>query len=129
MSIDSSDMRSFATDLGRASSRTAADVRRVVTTSANAVRKTMRSDMRKSRSFGVLADAIDREVSVTETAIEAEVGVRRRSGARANLGFGANIAYFGSSRGGGTVRDPQAALDEEIPTLEKALSDAIGGAL
>ena len=28
----------------------------------------------------------------------------------------ANIAYFGTSRGGGTVPDPRGALDAETPT-------------
>ena len=46
------------------------------------------------------------------------------------MGDLAHIAYFGGSpAGGGTVRDPQAVLDEEAPRLEKALIDLLGGDL
>src|SRR5699024_8639217 len=38
-------------------------------------------------------------------------------------GAGANIAYFGASRGGGTGEDPEAALDREVGSFEDALGD------
>ena len=40
-------------------------------------------------------------------------------------GAGANIAYFGTSRGGGSVRDPFIALQEEAPKFEQALAELV----
>jgi hypothetical protein len=37
----------------------------------------------------------------------------------------ANIAYFGTWKGGGTVPDPVGALEAEAPNFEKALGDLV----
>ena len=38
-------------------------------------------------------------------------------------GAGANIAYFGTSRGGGTVEDPEETMERELPAFEEHLAD------
>jgi hypothetical protein len=58
--------------------------------------------------------------------IEAEIGPHSGPG---QPGAIANVGYFGTSRGGGTVPDPQGALDAEAPRLESAIGDLLGGIL
>jgi hypothetical protein len=62
-----------------------------------------------------------------DASIEAEIGYDKAAGSAAAL---AGIAIFGSSRpGGGTVRNPQAALADEAQGFERALEATLDGLL
>lgn len=130
ISMDASELRALGADLTAAGSGIAARVRPVVVRGAVAIKNQMRSDMRASRHFKGGGGDIDFDVTAVELfgvgVIEAEIGPHTGPG---NPGAIANIAYFGTSRGGGTVRDPQTALDAEAPRFEAALADLLDGLL
>lgn len=126
MSADASELRSFAADLGRSGAGVLGEVEKVVFKGAMNVRNGMRREMASSRSFGALAPSINFDMDVQPNGIEAEIGPAKRSGAASRgLGFGANIAYFGTSRGGGGTVNLMKPFDEEKPRFEKAIGDVI----
>ena len=111
----------LSASLGRIPARLVADVYAVVTKGALNIKEAMREDAEASTHFRKVAQAI----SFDQVGLSATIGPeKRRAG---NL---ANIAYFGGAHGGGgTVRDPQRAADEEAPRFEKALLRVIDGLL
>jgi hypothetical protein len=118
------EFREFAAVLDAAGAATEAMARQVVNRSALAVKNAMRADMARSRSFHQVAGAISYDIRsgalFGQNVIEAEIGPEKGS-----PGSLANIAYFGTSRGGGTVRDPGEALNDEASNFERALSEVI----
>lgn len=125
----SDELRAFSADLRAAGSRVAGRVRPVVHKGATKIKAQMRREMGASDHFKGITRAIDYSVKSGNIAggggaIEAKIGPRK-----GKPGSLANIAYFGGSRGGGTVADPKGALDAEIPHFEKALSDVLGDLL
>ncbi|MFW7414756.1 hypothetical protein [Demequina sp. SO4-18] len=124
MPTDVSQVRAFSSDLAKAGAVAAPLVRAVVMKGAVNVKAAMREDMQDSLHFRSIARSIDFDVAAERDGFSAEIGPRHGEGEPGNL---ANIAYFGTSRGGGTVRDPQEALDEEAPKFEKALGDVLEG--
>ena len=96
----------------------------VVDKGANNIKNQLREDMQASEHFKGAARSITYDTSYGSFsgsgAYEAEIGPESGPG---NAGALANIAYFGTSRGGGTVRNPEYALAEEIPRFEKAMLD------
>jgi hypothetical protein len=127
--IDDSGLRAFEVDLREAGSGISAKVTPVVHRGAGNVQRQLNAEMRASTHFkGVLKDGrIDYDLTRTATEagggiIEAEIGPRSGPGRSGAL---ANIAYFGGSRGGGTVPDPAGALEAEAPRFEKALADVL----
>ena len=121
---DVSELRSFSRDLGNAGAAAAPLVRAVVVKGAVNIKGSLRADMSASRSFKGITPEIDFDVVAERDGVSAEIGPRAEPGSPGNL---ANVAYFGGSRGGGTVKDPQAALDAEAPKFEKALGDVLEG--
>lgn len=130
MEFDTSELRALAADLTAAGSGISARARKVVEHGAVNIKGQMRREMQASPHFKGTARAIDFDVHAAELfgvgAIEAEIGPKVGSGEKGGLG---SIAYFGSSRGGGSVPDPQGALDAEAPNFQRALEDLIGGIL
>ena len=130
MGADASELESFAVDLGRAGDKALKDVEKVVFKGAMNVRNGMRKEMASSKSFGALAPTINFDMDVQPNGIEAEVGPAKRSGtASRGLGFGANIAYFGTSRGGGGTVDFLKPFEEEKPRFEQAIQEVLGDIL
>lgn len=87
----------------------------------------MQADFSRSRSFGMIARTISFDTSVDAGGVEAEIGPDKSRGSGASL---AHIAYWGGANGGGgTVRDPAHALEDEGDNFEKALSDLLGDVL
>ena len=121
--FDTSEVRALSVDLTRASMRVQGDVVPLVFRGAMAIKAQMRSEMGASRHFKGSAPAIDFDITDTATTVTAEIGPKVGSGEIGGLG---GIAYFGNSRGGGTVADPQGALDAEAPKLEQAIDDLMG---
>lgn len=119
MSVDVSQLRSFARDLERAPVKVVREVPKVVKRGANNIKRTMQADFRESRSFGHIARTVSYDVTVDAGGVEAEVGPDKSRGGGASL---AHIAYWGGARGGGgTVEDPLGALAIEVPEFENAL--------
>lgn len=121
-SIDTSELRALAADMRQVDSRLVRWVRPVVEKGAVNIKNDLRAKMEESVHFAPVARGIDYEMKdrgfgdVGEYA--AEIGPKR-----GKPGSLANIAYFGGANGGGTVEDPQAAADRELPNFEKALAD------
>lgn len=122
------DLRSFAADLTEAAGLLPKTVRPVVHRGAGKIQRQLNREMRGSTHFrNTLKDGrIDYSMTTDADGIEAQIGPRSDPG---HSGALANIAYFGTSRGGGTVADPSGALQEEIPHFEKALADVLEGLL
>lgn len=116
--FDMSQVEALATDL-RSTPKQAVDrTRRTVKRAAVDIKEQHRAEMSASRSFGQIASSINFDYRETATTFEAEIGPdKSRRAARL-----ANIAYFGGANGGGgTVPDPENALQKQIPILEKFL--------
>lgn len=123
--FDLSDFGRFASDLGQGADKVLADVAPVVKRGAENVKRTMRADMAGSRHFGQAARSITYDVVNGTGWVEARVGPES---AGRTVGDLAGLAYFGGSHGGGgTVRDPQAALDDEAPSFFGYIERALGG--
>lgn len=127
-SIDSSEVGALAADMRKAPDVLAKDVRGVVTKGAVNIKNHQRDAAKRSKHFKGFARSITFDVHggmIFGTAvIEAEIGpVKGKPGSLAN------IAYFGTSRGGGTVEDPSVALDDEEPRFISALEKIMGNLL
>ncbi|MCT9624288.1 hypothetical protein HWD94_04010 [Pseudarthrobacter equi] len=116
MSADTSDLDKLSKDFLAIPAEMVSRVKGVVAKSAVNTKKIMQADARKSSSFKKLAPTINYDLKVHEFGgdgvIEAEIGPS--GGGAASL---AGIAYFGTSRGGGTVRNPEDAMLEEAPNF------------
>jgi hypothetical protein len=114
--IDDSELRTLAADLTRAGDVAAPGLRSALNDSSRAIRDAMKADASKSKSFRFANDISVGNIGDLEREIGAEKG---------GAGSLAHIAYFGGANGGGgTVRDPQKALDDEAGTFESAIGDA-----
>lgn len=126
VTTDASELRTLAADMRAVPERLTRHVYPVVAKGALNVKTAMVADAEASPHFKGIARSIGFDIHQTSFAgdgvLEAEVGPSSAAGSPGNL---ANIAYFGTSRGGGTVRDPQAALDDEAPKFERALGDLL----
>lgn len=106
--------------LDAAGRRISTEVRQVVSKAALNIKNTMRADAEASAYFQ-FAPRISYDLKGNASFSEAEIGPEK-----GGAGSLANIAYFGGRRGGGgTVRDPQQALNEEAPRFESALQSMI----
>jgi len=118
VTIDTSEFRAAAAAMGEGLSRLPREVRAVVSKGALNMKTAMNADFRKSRHFKGIAGAVSYDMAGNAYYSEAQIGPEK--GAPGSL---ANIAYFGTSRGGGTVTDPQVRLDDEAPRFEQALAE------
>lgn len=104
--------------LGSVTPRVVAGAHKLVTRGAVNIKTSMREDVRESRSFRRIEPHIDFD----QVGLSAEIGPNKRGAG--NL---AHFAYFGGANGGGgTVRDPQRAAEEEAPRFERALDELMG---
>lgn len=121
--MDMSEVRSFANHLAEAGAATKRETRAVVERGANNIKRQLQAEMSGSRSFGKIASAINYDVREVGGFgggfVEAEIG----PGLHRRVARLENIAYFGTSRGGGTVADPLGALLDEMPRFEQAVAD------
>lgn len=127
--FDASELRAFSSDIARFADDLAGHVRAVVVKGAVNIKTTMRADMESSVHFKRAALDITFDTIEERNAMSAEIGPVVGSSAR-HAGPLAWIAYFGAPNGGGgTVRDPVHALEEETPRFESALDALLGRAL
>lgn len=117
--IDNSDFRRVAAAMGEGIDRLPREVRAIVSKGALNLKNVMNDDFRSSPHFKGITGAVSYDMTGDATYSEAQIGPEK--GAPGSL---ANIAYFGSSRGGGTVTNPQVRLEEEAPRFAEFLADA-----
>lgn len=118
MQVDASDFHRFATSLTRTGATIDAQVSKVVSKGAVQIKEQLRAEAQASKHFKGFARGITYDLESGPGFAEALIGPEK--GKPGSLG---NIAYFGTSRGGGTVPDPSLALEAEVPAFEKALSE------
>ena len=123
ISIDTSQVRELAADMSRFPEQLNRWVIPVVEKGALNIKNQMRADASDSAHFRGMASAISYDMVFggfgDAGTYEAQIGPSSEPGSPGNL---ANIAYFGTSRGGGTVPDPVTALQAEAPGFEQALA-------
>lgn len=122
VSIDASEVRALAADMRAVDGRLTRWIRPALDRGAIQIRNQLRDEMRSSTHFKGAAGAISYDWIEGSGDLEVEIGPSSEDGSPGNL---ANIAYFGTSRGGGTVPDPELALQAEAPKFEKALADLL----
>lgn len=125
MDIDANELRSLSADITRAGDKVLPDVEKVVFKGAMNVKNGMRRQAESSRSFKGISPSISFDLTASANGVEAEIGPKHGPGEAGNL---ANIAYFGTSRGGGTV-DFEGPLREEQPKFEKAIAEVLKNVL
>jgi hypothetical protein len=119
--IDDSQLRGVTQNLGRISGGVLRDVEPVVKRGAQNIKNELVADARASNHFDGMAGAISYDPAYRFGQVGYDIGPDKgRPG-----GALGNIAYFGTSRGGGTL-DLDKPLSNEAPRLEKALGDLLG---
>lgn len=111
---DVSQLREFAVQVGQVPHEMRPKLDAVTERAGLNIKRQLQAEARQSKSFGVIAPAISYDTIRTRGSSGVEVGPVKGS-----PGSLANIAYFGTSRGGGTVPDPRGALDAEAPRFEE----------
>lgn len=114
ISADVSQLREFAVQVGQVPHETRPKLDAVTERAGLNIKRQLQAEARESKSFSVIARAISYDTIRTRDSSGVEVGPVKGS-----PGSLANIAYFGTSRGGGTVPDPRGALDAEAPRFEE----------
>ena len=120
--FDMSEVRELVADMSASDGSLNRHVRASVVKGAVNIKNALITDMQASRHFKGAAGDIDFDIEDGGGEISAEIGPHSGPG---NPGALANIAYFGTSRGGGTVRNPEYALADELPKFEKAMGDLL----
>lgn len=124
MAVDASELRKLASDLSNAPKLIKSEARGVIAKGALNIKNQMRDEVARSRHFR-FAHTISYDLKVSGDTIEAEIGPEA-----GGVGSLAGFAYFGGvNGGGGTVTDPQGALDAEAPNVEKYLDALVAKAL
>lgn len=118
--MDMSEVHALTKELQVAGDVPRRGARAVVERGANNIKRGIRAQASGSRHFGQIAAAVRYDLRGSGDTIEAEIGYDKGS-----PGSLANIAVFGTSRGGGTVADPVLALEAEVPRFEQALLDLV----
>ena len=126
VTIDTTDLATLSADLTKAGAVAKRELRPILSKGALNIKKQLKKEMFASRHFKGAGSAISYDIKTEGTSLIADIGPSSEEGSPGNL---ANIAYFGTSRGGGTVPDPQGALEAEAPNVEKYLTDLIEKAL
>lgn len=117
--VDTSEVRALIADMRGVDGRIRGDISPVIKKGAGKIKDDLIGQMRSSRHFKG-ADSIGYDMTDD---FEAEIGPEKAHGKGSRGANHANIAYFGTPRGGGTVEDPEEALMRELPAFEKHLGD------
>ena len=124
MAVDASELRALIADLREAPQLVRREARAVISKGALNIKNQMRDEVAKSRHFR-FAHTVSYDLKVGGDTIEAEIGPET-----GGVGSLAGFAYIGGiNGGGGTVPDPQGALDAEAPNVEKYLAELAEKAL
>lgn len=119
--LDMSEVRSLAADMTRVDSRLSRHLIPVVRKGGVNIKNAMQADLRKSKNRGF------KKIAGTVSFDELDGGYGVEVGPELPGGALENVAYFGTYKGGGTVRDPWHALEDEYPSFVKHLEDIAEG--
>lgn len=120
--IDTSEVRKLATDLGKVPDEAIPQLERVMLRGALNIRDGVRDEFRKSRYFRQVASSVDAERKASATEVAYEIGPRVGVYA-GSLGA---IAVDGGANGGGGTVDFDWPLEDEAPALEQYIGEALG---
>lgn len=123
LTIDASELSELGRRMALAQTVVRPKLAATVKKAAQNVKTAIESDVGASSNAGLRQVRIGYETGSTGTVEYADVSPRE--GGSSNL---ANIAFFGTARGGGTHRFYEHAEDE-LPTLADYVGDAAGDAL
>lgn len=121
VTVDASELRTLATDLGRIPDKVQRGIKPVVARGAHEVKRKMQADMRESVYFKGNAQNISVDVKVDGGGVEGLIGPKPS--------WLSHIAYFGGANGGGGTVDILGPLGEEVEPFTKALGDLLDGVL
>lgn len=127
VTTDTSEARALAADMQALPEVLNRHVVKIVERGALNIKNAMIADMAASTHFRQVAPSIDYDVVEANVfgvgVIEGRIGPNKERRPAAAL---AQFAYFGDANRGGTVRDPQEALDDEAPRFYNELEALIG---
>ena len=126
MPADASELRKLADDLDVAADKLARDIVQVMRHGAVNIKKQLIAEAGDSKHFRgmVTKGKFSYDEKFTRDRIEFTIGPEASGG-----GLLDNIAYFGTSRGGGTLPDPVKALEAEADRVVAELTKLLGGVL
>lgn len=119
ISIDAHEVRELAADFTRIPGELSRHAIPVLSKGALNIKNQMRESFEASGNAGFrfVGRTVSYDLTTEGNELSAEIGPTKPEGALAN------VAIFGTPRGGGTVADPREALEAEGPRFEKALAD------
>jgi hypothetical protein len=117
--LDMSEVAALAADLRAVDGRLARHLVPAVSKGALNIKQEMQANFRAASNPGVrhVGNTISYDLTTSSGEISAEIGPTKPSGALAN------VAIWGTSKGGGGVPDPSKALANEATAFGKALAD------
>lgn len=117
--IDTSQMRELVADMRGVDGRLARHIIPVVERGALNIKNEITNNFRASSNAGFRSTGrtVSYDIHTSSDEISAEIGPTKPAGALAN------IAIWGTSRGGGSVPDPAEALASEAVGFGRALGD------
>lgn len=123
VTVDASEVRAYEAKLASAGSASKGQLAAVVSKGALNIKQDLQAELRGSGNAGFRHVASTVSYDLEDGGMTAVVGPTKPSGALAN------IAYFGSWKGGGTREDPRVALEAEVPRFQAALLALVDGLL
>lgn len=127
ISIDTSELRAFATDLGHVAGSALPSVDAIMKKGAQNIKEEMASDLAESPSFGRAAPTVSYDSDYRPGQVAYEIGPDKDRGGKAGgAAHLLNIAYFGGANGGGASVDIDKPLRSEEPNILKQLDDYLG---
>ena len=115
ISIDASELDGLIVDLSNTGPITNRRILGVMRNGANKIKSRLGKDMATHKHFkGVRVPNFSYDEEISDDGVEYEIGPTKGKFSPGNL---ANIAYFGTSRGGGTVTDPLVTAEAEVPVI------------
>ena len=119
ISIDAHEVRELAADFTRIPGELSRHAIPVLSRGALNIKNQIRESFEASGNAGFrfVGRSVSYDLTTEGTELSAEIGPTKPEGALAN------VAIFGTPRGGGTVADPREALEAEAPKFTEALAD------
>jgi hypothetical protein len=126
ISFDTTEVTALAAKIATAPQSARAKIPAVLGRGATNIRNQMRSETKGSTYFDLGSTITRSRMKETPTTFEVEIGPERRF-RQARL---AHIGYFGGAHGGGgTLPDPEGALQTEAPAVMRYLAQLAADAV
>ena len=117
--LDMSEVATLAADMRAVEGRLARHLVPAVSKGALNIKQDMQANFRAASNPGFrhVGSTVSYDLTTSSGEISAEIGPTKPAGALAN------VAIWGTSKGGGGVPDPSKALANEVTAFGKALAD------